>query len=158
MFNEPHHFIYRIERNYSTALYGPLPLCQFPNPTQSVGLLGRGISTSQGRYLHTEQHKHWINAHNADIHVLSGVEPMIPVFKRVKTMRPLWSATLLLHRPTYTTWAFCLQTQSELRPVTVAERSKAWTVFARSKPGSWARIPHKARMFGVCVCVCLFCV
>jgi hypothetical protein len=25
--------------------------------TQSVGLLGRGISPSQGRYLHTEQHK-----------------------------------------------------------------------------------------------------
>jgi hypothetical protein len=26
--------------------------------TQSVGLLGRGISPSQGRYPHTEQHKH----------------------------------------------------------------------------------------------------
>jgi hypothetical protein len=26
--------------------------------TQSVGLLGRGISQLQGRYLHTEQHKH----------------------------------------------------------------------------------------------------
>jgi hypothetical protein len=24
---------------------------------QSVGLFGRGISSSQGRYLHTEQHK-----------------------------------------------------------------------------------------------------
>jgi hypothetical protein len=31
--------------------------------TQSVGLLGRGISPSQGRYLHTEQHRHRINAH-----------------------------------------------------------------------------------------------
>jgi hypothetical protein len=31
--------------------------------TQSVGLLGRGISPSQGRYLHTEQHKHRIKAH-----------------------------------------------------------------------------------------------
>jgi hypothetical protein len=31
--------------------------------TQSIGLLGRGISPSQGRYLHTEQHKHRINAH-----------------------------------------------------------------------------------------------
>jgi hypothetical protein len=28
-----------------------------------VGLLGRGISPSQGRYLHTEQHKRRINAH-----------------------------------------------------------------------------------------------
>jgi hypothetical protein len=31
--------------------------------TKSVGLLGRGISPSQGRYLHTGQHKHTINAH-----------------------------------------------------------------------------------------------
>jgi hypothetical protein len=31
--------------------------------TQSVGLLGGGISQSQGRYIHTEQHKHRINAH-----------------------------------------------------------------------------------------------
>jgi hypothetical protein len=31
--------------------------------TQSAGLLGRGISASQGRYLHTEQHKHTINTH-----------------------------------------------------------------------------------------------
>jgi hypothetical protein len=31
--------------------------------TLSVGLLGRGISPSQGRYLHTGQHKHRINAH-----------------------------------------------------------------------------------------------
>jgi hypothetical protein len=31
--------------------------------TQSVGLLGRGISPSQVRYLHTGQHKHRINAH-----------------------------------------------------------------------------------------------
>jgi hypothetical protein len=33
--------------------------------TQLVGLLGRGISRSQGRHLHTEQHKQ--NKH-ADIH------------------------------------------------------------------------------------------
>jgi hypothetical protein len=31
--------------------------------TQSVGLLGRVSSPSLGRYLHTEQHKHRINAH-----------------------------------------------------------------------------------------------
>jgi hypothetical protein len=31
--------------------------------TQSVGLMGRGISPSQGRYLPTEQHRHRINAH-----------------------------------------------------------------------------------------------
>jgi hypothetical protein len=40
--------------------------------TQSVGLLGRGVSPSQGRYLHTGQHKHRINAYT-DIHALSGI-------------------------------------------------------------------------------------
>jgi hypothetical protein len=30
--------------------------------TQSLGLIGRGISPSQGRYLHTEQHKYRINS------------------------------------------------------------------------------------------------
>jgi hypothetical protein len=35
--------------------------------TQTVGLLGRVISPSQGRYLHTGQHKHRVNAHT-DIH------------------------------------------------------------------------------------------
>jgi hypothetical protein len=41
--------------------------------THSVGLLGRRISQSQGRYLPTEQHKHRINAHNTAIHVLNGI-------------------------------------------------------------------------------------
>jgi hypothetical protein len=36
--------------------------------TQSVGLLGWGISPSQGLYLHTEQYKH-----NTDIQALSGI-------------------------------------------------------------------------------------
>jgi hypothetical protein len=31
--------------------------------TQSVGLLGRGISQPSGHYLHTGQHRHGINAH-----------------------------------------------------------------------------------------------
>jgi hypothetical protein len=29
---------------------------------QLVGILGQGISLSQGRYLHTRQHKHTMNA------------------------------------------------------------------------------------------------
>jgi hypothetical protein len=40
---------------------------------QSVGPLGRGISPSQGRYLHTGQHEPRMNAHNIDIHALSGI-------------------------------------------------------------------------------------
>jgi hypothetical protein len=44
---------------------------------QSVGLLGRVISPSEGRYLHTGQHKHRINAHT-DIHALSGIHTHDP--------------------------------------------------------------------------------
>jgi hypothetical protein len=40
--------------------------------TQSVGLLGRVFSPSQGRYLYTGQHKHTINAYT-DIRALSGI-------------------------------------------------------------------------------------
>jgi hypothetical protein len=41
--------------------------------TQSVGLLGRGISPSQGRYLHTEH-----NTNNTDIHASSGIRSHDP--------------------------------------------------------------------------------
>jgi hypothetical protein len=46
--------------------------------TQSVGLLRRGISPSQGRYLHTGQHKPRINAYNTGIHALSGIRTHDP--------------------------------------------------------------------------------
>jgi hypothetical protein len=41
--------------------------------TQSVGLLGRGISPSQCLHLYIEQHKHRIITHNTDIYALSGI-------------------------------------------------------------------------------------
>jgi hypothetical protein len=44
--------------------------------TQSVGPLGRGISPSQGRYLHTELHKHRIN--HTHIHACSGIRIHYP--------------------------------------------------------------------------------
>jgi hypothetical protein len=50
------------------SIYGPTALVdldRFFNAliyTQKVGRLERGISPSQGPYLHTEQHKHRINA------------------------------------------------------------------------------------------------
>jgi hypothetical protein len=51
----------------------PWPLLRFViSFTQTVGLLGRVISPSQGRYQHTRQHKHRINAHT-DIHALRGI-------------------------------------------------------------------------------------
>jgi hypothetical protein len=59
-------------------LVGPCPLLQFRNLfIQTVGLLGRVIRLSQGRYLHQEQHKHRINAHT-DIKALSGIRTHDP--------------------------------------------------------------------------------
>jgi hypothetical protein len=43
--------------------------------TQSLGLLGQGISPSQGRYLHKEQYKQ--NKHT-DIHASSGIRTHDP--------------------------------------------------------------------------------
>jgi hypothetical protein len=58
--------------------------------TQSVGLPGRGISPSQGFYLHKEQHKHRINAHNTHIHAYSGIRThTIPAFETAKTLHAL---------------------------------------------------------------------
>jgi hypothetical protein len=63
--------------------------------TQTVGLLGRAISPSQFRYLHTEQHKHRINAHRHPClqwdssprsHRSSERRQFTP-----QTARPLWS-------------------------------------------------------------------
>jgi hypothetical protein len=45
--------------------------------TQTIGLFGRMISPSQGRYLHTGEHKHRINAHT-DIYALSGIRTHDP--------------------------------------------------------------------------------
>jgi hypothetical protein len=45
--------------------------------TQTVGLPGRGISPSQGHYLHTGRHKHRINAYT-DIHALIGIRTHDP--------------------------------------------------------------------------------
>jgi hypothetical protein len=54
---------------------------------QSVGLLGRGISPSQSRYLHIEQHKQNKRTHTSMPRV--GFEPTIPVFERAKTVHAL---------------------------------------------------------------------
>jgi hypothetical protein len=55
--------------------------------TQSVGLLGRGISPSQDRCLHTEQHKHRIKTQASLSRV--GFEHTIPVFERANMVRAL---------------------------------------------------------------------
>jgi hypothetical protein len=53
--------------------FGSWPLIRLLSSfTQTVGLLGRGISPPQGRYLHTEQHKH--RKTHTDIHTLSLIQ------------------------------------------------------------------------------------
>jgi hypothetical protein len=55
--------------------------------TQSEGLLGRGISPSQGRYLHTGQHKHRINAHRHPcLEWDSNPRPQCSCFNRAATV------------------------------------------------------------------------
>jgi hypothetical protein len=61
---------------------------------QSVGLLGRGISPSQGRYLHTEQYKQ--NKRTQTSMPRVGFEPIIPVFERVKTVHASDLATTVI--------------------------------------------------------------
>jgi hypothetical protein len=52
------------------SFVGPWPLLQFLH-TQSVGVLGWGISPSQGHYLRTEQM-------HTDIHALGGIRTYDP--------------------------------------------------------------------------------
>jgi hypothetical protein len=58
--------------------------------TQTVGLLGRVICPSQGRYLHTGQHKHRINVQR-DVHPLSGIrthDPSVWAIEDSSYLRP----------------------------------------------------------------------
>jgi hypothetical protein len=59
---------------------GPWPFIQFRNHfSQTVGLPGRVISPSQGRYLYTGQHKHRINAYTHQTSMpWVGFKPTIP--------------------------------------------------------------------------------
>jgi hypothetical protein len=70
---------------------GPWPLFQFLDIfLQSVGLLGRGISPSQGHYLHTYR--------ITDMHASSGIRTHDPQYSSGRrqfmpyTVWPLWSA------------------------------------------------------------------
>jgi hypothetical protein len=76
------------------SLYSPCGLWRgfsFLINTQQVGLLGRGISPSQGHYLHREQQKHrqtsvrWVE-----------FEPTIPMLERAKTVHALDGAATML--------------------------------------------------------------
>jgi hypothetical protein len=62
--------------------------------TQSVGLLGPGISPSQGRCLHAEQHKQNKRTQTSMSQV--GFEPTIPVFEWAKTVHALDRAATVI--------------------------------------------------------------
>jgi FAD synthase len=70
---------------------GPWPLIQFRNHfSQPVGLRGRVINTSEGRYLNTGQHKQRINAYTHETSMTYvGFEPTIPASERAKTVHAL---------------------------------------------------------------------
>jgi hypothetical protein len=84
--NYPTNFLYWL---YSPL--GPCPLIfSFMIILQTVGLLGRVISSSQGLCLNTGQHKHRINAYTHQTSVLwVGFEPTIPASERAKTVHAL---------------------------------------------------------------------
>jgi hypothetical protein len=77
-----------LEHRASMKCFVPL---QFLNLRKSVGLLGRGISPSQGHYLKQRQNKHkqismpWV-----------GFEPTIPVFERAKRVDALDHAVTVM--------------------------------------------------------------
>jgi hypothetical protein len=80
---------------------GPWPLSSFVIHTQSVGLVVRGNSPSQGRYLYTGRQKHRIN--RTEIHAMSGIwihDLSVRASEDISCLRPrdrpLWSALLLL--------------------------------------------------------------
>jgi hypothetical protein len=70
---------------------GPWPLIfGFIIILQTVGLLGRVISTSQGLYLNTGQHKHRISTHTCQISMpCVGFEPTIPASEWTKSVHDL---------------------------------------------------------------------
>jgi hypothetical protein len=74
-----HEWVSNKVKGIHNCIYLPMALQPFLGPwpllTPSVGLLGRGISPSEGRFLHTGQHKHRINA---VVHTSSGIRTHDP--------------------------------------------------------------------------------
>jgi hypothetical protein len=79
-------------------LLGPGLFCSFVIFFwQTVGILGRVISPSQGHYLHTGQHKHRINAH-PDILALSGIPTHVSSVERAKIVHAVDRAATVTGR------------------------------------------------------------
>jgi hypothetical protein len=85
----------------------PWSLIQFRNHfSETVGLLGRVINSSQGRYLNTGQHKHRNkHTHTPNIHALSGIrthDPSVRASEDSSCLRPRGYCDWLLMR--FTPW------------------------------------------------------
>jgi hypothetical protein len=88
---------------------------------QTVGLLGRVISSSQGLYLKTGQHEHRINTYTYQTSVpYVGFKPMIPVSERESSicLRPRKQPLRVLKYYNY----ICVKQQKE-----IIKSLKAWT-------------------------------
>jgi hypothetical protein len=96
-------YIYIFHLLYSPL--GPWPLIfSFMIILQTVGLLGRVISSSQGLYLNTGQHKHRINTYTYQTSIpCVGFELMIPSFERAKTVHALHRSATVTGRYVYST-------------------------------------------------------
>jgi hypothetical protein len=110
---------------------GPWPLFQFLDLfTQSVGLLWRGITPLQGRYLHTGQHKHRINTHRHTC-LKWDSNPRSQCFEQGKTVNFLDRAAIVISKTNLnlrTPWSWVL-----LEKPTVSQRLKNFPVFY----GNW---------------------
>jgi hypothetical protein len=99
---------------YNISIYGSTSLCWalgclsvYRSYTQSSGLLGRGISPSQGNYLYTEHHRHKINETIPCLQWNSN-----PPFQRSserrrfmpQIARPLWSAYMYMAEENIWSW------------------------------------------------------
>jgi hypothetical protein len=81
---------YKVFFTGSTAPVEPGLFFSFMIILQMVGLLGRVISSSQGLYLNTGQHKHRINTYTHQTSMpFVGFEPTIPASELEKTVHAL---------------------------------------------------------------------
>jgi hypothetical protein len=86
MFHEGNYFTHRFEWAWKYIFFLFVPTLEHRADfsvswsfLQTVGLLGRVISSSQGLYLTTGQHKHR-KKHTSNIHALSGIRTQDPGF------------------------------------------------------------------------------
>jgi hypothetical protein len=94
--------------------------------TQSVGLLGRGISSSEGRYLHrTTQIQ---NTRTQTSVPRMGFEPTISVFERAKTVHALDRASTV----TGSEWAKTFHALDRAAIVSGSERAKTFHALDRA--------------------------